>query len=360
LFSYSVDEIEFAADQIQEGKLVSYYLSALLNGNGTFKGDMHFDPSDPGNGEFNLAIKGCEINDFSALSLSNFAYPVTKGRLNFSTKNSVKDRYLKSHIVLDLFAAELGDKKTDFEPAYNVPLKLALVVLRDPKGRINFDVPAEGDMNNPDFKYRKLIFKVLLNVMLKAAISPYKLLSQAVGADEESIKKIRLDEGQEFIGPEQSSQIDLILQLLSDKPELNAKATLHVDEKQEKAFLVERTAKMHFYATTKMGADTNVITKDATELAIIDAIENDDIELINYLQGETNLVEVTSFDSLASAFLNNTELNEIFNALMDERIQMIENYLNQKNDSSSFTINPIWIDEKSVKKPYYLLEYSAE
>ena len=359
-FKYSLSEIEFAADGIEKGNIVSYYLSTTLNSNGLFKGDMHFDPSDPGNGEFNLDIRDSEISDFSPFGLSYFAFPIQNGRLNFSTQNTVKDRYLTSHIVLDLFGAELGEKRSDFEPAYNVPLKLALIVLRDPKGRINFDVPAEGDMNSPDFKYRKLVFKVLLNVMVKAAISPYKLLSQAVGADEESIKKIKLDDGQNYVGPAQSSQIDLIARLLDDKPGLNASITLHVDADYEKEFLRERMAKKHFYAFNELGNDTAFSSFDNTDIAKIDAIETDDEGLLAYLQEKTTLMELHSFDSLASNLITTPEIDKIYDELLEQRIVMIQHYLTQKHDSIPMLIHTEWIDEKKVAKPYYLVEYNAD
>lgn len=356
-FNYNLSDIEFSADAIQEGNFVDYYLSALLNNSGTFNADVHFDPNDPGNGEFNLEIKGSEIKDFSPFSESYFAYPLESGRLSFSTQNVVNDRYLNSHIVLDLFGSELGEKNEEHKPAFNVPLKLALVVLRDPKGRIHFDVPAEGDMNSPDFKYRKLVFKVLLNVMVKAAISPYKLLSQAVGADEESIKKIRLDRGQNYMGPEQSSQIDLIARLLNEKEGLEASVTLHVDEEDEKEYIVERMAKEKYYSFIETGSDSIKMEFDNTDKAKINAIEEDDEGLLSYLQTRTQLTEVNAFDSLARSLSKNLDIDLIYDVLIEERLNMIQEYINMKHDSIPITILDEWMDEKKVSKPYFNVEY---
>ena len=39
----------------------------------------------------------------------------------------------------------------------SLPLGLAVALLEDAEGVIDIDMPVEGDMNNPDFKYGALV-----------------------------------------------------------------------------------------------------------------------------------------------------------------------------------------------------------
>ena len=47
------------------------------------------------------------------------------------------------------------------------------------------DIPVSGRLNDPQFRVGKIILQVLVNVMTKAATSPFKLLGAIVGGGEE-------------------------------------------------------------------------------------------------------------------------------------------------------------------------------
>ena len=53
-FNYKVSDINFSADDLSEGHLVTFDLNAILNGEGKFKGHMVIDPGNPTNGNFNF------------------------------------------------------------------------------------------------------------------------------------------------------------------------------------------------------------------------------------------------------------------------------------------------------------------
>ena len=254
---YTVSEINFSTNHLTEGSLVTFDVSALLNGSGKLKAKATLDPGNPGaKASFDLDIKDLEIKDFSKYSLQSTAYPIHGGRLTFQTKNKVKDNWLNSHLVMKIYKTKIGNKNKNIKPDFKVPLKLGVSVMEDQHKLINIDAPLEGDLEDPEFKYTKLIWKAVINVLVKAATSPYNLLAGSVGADENQIKFIKYDVMQVELGPEQTTQLDLISDLLTLKPELNATGSFTMDEERERKLLKFYIAKRGFYLQKEYKSDT--------------------------------------------------------------------------------------------------------
>lgn len=49
----------------------------------------------------------------------------------------------------------MDKKRKELKPEMNIPLKLGLYVLRDKKGHVKMDLPVGGNLDSPEFSYRK-------------------------------------------------------------------------------------------------------------------------------------------------------------------------------------------------------------
>src|SRR5690606_25981592 len=81
-------------------------------------------------------------------------------------------------IVLDQFF--LGEK-TNSPDATKLPVGLALALLRDMNGKISLPVPVKGSLDDPEFKIGRVVVQVVVNILTKAATSPFSLLGAAFG-----------------------------------------------------------------------------------------------------------------------------------------------------------------------------------
>jgi hypothetical protein len=70
---------------------------------------------------------------------------------------------------------------TNSKDATKLPVKLGLAVLQDPSGLIDLDVPVEGNVDDPDFRLSRVVWRAIGNVLLKAVVSPFALLGKLIG-----------------------------------------------------------------------------------------------------------------------------------------------------------------------------------
>lgn len=78
----------------------------------------------------------------------------------------------------------LGER-VESPDATKLPVKLAIALLKDRKGEIKLDIPVKGSLKDPEFSLGGVIIKILINLLVKAATSPFALLGAMFGGGEE-------------------------------------------------------------------------------------------------------------------------------------------------------------------------------
>jgi hypothetical protein len=361
VFKYTISQLNFAADNFTEGQMVTFDMDALLNGKGTFKGHVITDPGNPGNGTFDFYLKNTPIADFSPYCEDATGFPITGGLFNFETQNKIVNNHLNSHLVLNFYKTKMAKKRKDIQPDMDVPLKLGLAILEDNKGRINIDVPAEGNIDDPEFRYRKLIWKVVLNVLVKAATSPYNLLAKGLGVNEDELKFVAMDMLQDELGPEQTAQLDMLTQVLADKPELTITANPQVDVKKEAEALLPFLAKRGLYLKQNYGSDSAQVTLNAVDRAKILDIPEDE-KLKRFLENATQTPpDSLKIQALMGLYSTPEQVEQAASRLRNFRRQALKNYLAQKPGMAErFILTEDWIDEGAANRPRFALQYGVK
>jgi len=229
-FEYSIGNLRIESSSLagNDGK-ISLTVSALLNGTGTFNTDAVLDPSDLNDLDLKLKIGQFRMKDADAYFKHYFGFPVTGGIMNFSTENRLRPASLESNNTIYFRKFTLAESMKN-DPEYKIPLRLALGVLSDKDGIIDLKAPVES--KGKEVKIRnlgKIIFRVIGNLFVKAAVSPLNLLSGDYNIDPKDLQEIRL----ELLDPSPDSRnmksVDIIADILNKKPGLNADIYYSID-----------------------------------------------------------------------------------------------------------------------------------
>ena len=176
--------------------------------------------------------------DLSALTpyMEKFAgYVLQKGRLSFDVYYTVMKNALKGTNGIRVDQFTLG-AKSNSPDATKLPVKLAVALLKDRNGLIALDVPVEGRIDDPKFKLSGVIFHVVLNVITKAATSPFSLLSALFGGGEE-LSFVDFQSGRTDMTETESKKLDTLSKALYQRPALNLEINGSVDPAQDRPAL---------------------------------------------------------------------------------------------------------------------------
>ena len=131
-----------------------------------------------------ISVKNLALKHFSNYSHHYTGYPLSAGTLAFASENKIKNFELDSKNTIDIYNIDVADKDPNSNPEFTVPMKVGLYILKDKDDKIQFDIPVHGNMKDPQFSIGKIIWKTVMNLLIKVAISPLKIVGNiaATGA----------------------------------------------------------------------------------------------------------------------------------------------------------------------------------
>ena len=166
-----------------------------------------------------ITFTGIELPPFTPYSGKFAGYTVDKGKLSFDLAYHLSARELaaENNVVLDQFY--LG-QTVESPEAVKLPLKLALAILRDRDGRIAIDLPIRGNLDDPDFKYGRMVMRTLGNLVVKAATAPFALLGGLFGGGHD-LSAVDFASGSAEFTPEALARLDGLAKALTERPGLS-------------------------------------------------------------------------------------------------------------------------------------------
>ncbi len=269
-FRYAISGINVASKRIsseqKEGVITAL---ATLNETGTLEAEAIFDPHDLRNVVVDLTVDGMDLAHLDPYFRWYAAHPVQDGMLRYTTTTSVFEGKIDSQNQLRVDRLKLGKKVDEHDPEiYVLPLRLATGLLKDVKGVIEFDIPVKGDLKDPQFRVWPLVWKVIKNLVVKAATAPGRLLVRAFeGADEEDLERVRLEYMQPGPLKPQQRTLKQLASALKSKPELTVDLVSIVDANMEAKEIAVFHAKKAFLfpeQATITGADSLRIAEQGT------------------------------------------------------------------------------------------------
>lgn len=164
-----------------------------------------------------------DLPPLSPYAIKYAGHGIQRGKLNVDMQYQVApDGKLSANNRIVLNQLQFGDA---VEGAPNsLPVRLAVALLADSKGVIDLDLPVSGSINDPDFSVGPIIFKAIINIIGKALISPFSLLSKAIGGDAD-LSRIPFAPGSSTLDTQAQAHLQKIATALLARPTLQVTIT---------------------------------------------------------------------------------------------------------------------------------------
>ena len=168
--------------------------------------------------DLKMSFHGVELTTVSPYSAYFAGYKILKGTVSADIEYHIDNGQLSAnhHFVIDQL--QLGDRVTR-PGGSSLPLKLAVALLRDRHGVIDLGLPVTGSLSDPKFRIGPIIWKVLVNLVVKAVTAPFALLGSLFGGGPD-IKYIDFDAGSAQLDAPDTQRLEAIVKALADRPGL--------------------------------------------------------------------------------------------------------------------------------------------
>uniref|UniRef100_UPI002589FBCF DUF748 domain-containing protein n=1 Tax=uncultured Pseudomonas sp. TaxID=114707 RepID=UPI002589FBCF len=167
-----------------------------------------------------------ELTTLSPYTGKFAGYAVRKGRLDLDLQYRIDDGRLQAqnHVVLDQL--ELGER-VDSKDAVDLPVRLAVALLKDSHGRIDLRLPVAGNLADPNFSVMPVVWQTLRNVLSRAVQAPFRMLAGLVGGHEADLSAIDFAPGSTSLSAQARGELDKLAAALRQRPQLTVEVKGH-------------------------------------------------------------------------------------------------------------------------------------
>ena len=170
--------------------------------------------------DLTVSFKNIELPKFNVYSKKYLGYEIEKGKLILDLHYNIDGDKLNSNNRVLFDQLTIG-RKVVSKDAPLLPLELAVSLLKNSQGQIDFDLPITGDISDPKFHFGTVVGTVLKNFFMGVVTAPFKFLGGLVGAGSgQDLGFVAFDPGKSRLGQAHKDKLDKLITVLGKRPNL--------------------------------------------------------------------------------------------------------------------------------------------
>lgn len=176
-----------------------------------------FNPTD--GLDMRVQFRNVEMTRLTPYTATFAGRKIDSGKLSLDLQYKIKQRQLQgdNQVVMDQLT--LGER-VESPTAKDLPLDLALAILKDSDGRIDLGLPVAGSLDDPEFSYGQIVWKAIVNVLTKIVTAPFRALGALFGGGAEEIANVAFEAGAAQLTPPEREKIARLAEAMGKRPGL--------------------------------------------------------------------------------------------------------------------------------------------
>ena len=287
--------------------------------------------------DLDFNFRNLNLNSVTGYSAKFAGHEIDDGKLFLNLHYDIKNSKLQSSNSIIVKHIKLGKEYQD-KNTTSLPLGFVISLLEDTDGVIDIDMPIDGDVDKPNFKYGSLLMKTFFKLIGNAITSPFRFLGSTMGIDGDKLSFVEYEIGKSSLIPSEKEKLDNLAKIMLKKPKISIAISGVYNSKTDKFQLQKQ----------------KLIKKLHTQIEIMPIEDIEDIyeELVT----DSNLSDIKKQfkkeykQALINLCINTQEITkkELLE-LANKRVNIIKNYLviEKLIDFNRINIKDIIISDKT-------------
>ncbi len=167
-----------------------------------------------------VEFRNVEMTKLTPYSATFAGRRIASGKLSLDLEYRIEDQQLRGENRIVMEQLTLGEK-VDSESAPNLPLDLAVAILKDSQGRIDIGLPVSGSLEDPEFSLGDIVGKALLGLVTRVVTAPFRALGALLGVgDDDKLSQIGFDAGSVELPGSEREKLAKLAEGLGKRPGL--------------------------------------------------------------------------------------------------------------------------------------------
>ncbi len=283
--------------------------------------------------DLKVRFKDIDLSPASPYSGKHVGYKIQKGKLSLDLSYLIDQKKLDStnNVYIDQF--DFGES-VESPDSLNLPVKLAVSLLKDRSGEIVLRLPVTGRIDDPEFSVAGIVLKMIKNILVKAATAPFSLISAAFGSGED-LSRFEFEAGSAELTDADKAKLDTLVTALYERPSLQLEVIGFVDIENDRQALItyrfEKQIKAQKFKKIKkkeaaaVSVDLVIIAPEEYEKYLKMAYKAGKFKKPKNVLGITKNIPVPEMEAL---ILENIQItDDDLRSLANQRAQAVKNYI---------------------------------
>ncbi|GEM_PF-1339161 len=176
----------------------------------------------------NIRLSNISIKQFSPYAKMYVGNNIEGGTMLLESNNTVTDNYLTGYNQIEIYKPKVSKRIRRSKPLYDVPVRLGIYALTNRKGIMNIKLPVNGNLNNPQFSYRKILLKSLFNTFAKVATTPIAAIGNLFSASD-NLEIIEFDVADDDFSTKEYGKLAMLAEGMLEKDEFTFEFEQFID-----------------------------------------------------------------------------------------------------------------------------------
>jgi hypothetical protein len=191
-----------------------------------------------------------ELTQLSPYAVKWAGYVIESGTLSANVHYRIDGSRLEADNRFVLHELKLGEKVESAE-ASELPLRLALSLLRDRQGNVTLNLPISGSLTDPEFSFPGLVSRAVAGLFRKVATAPFSFLASIAGggasgeapeaatggAAGEGLDYVRFAPGQSTLSEDQRRKVGRLAAALEEREAVGLQVVGYADRTTDREAL---------------------------------------------------------------------------------------------------------------------------
>lgn len=194
------------------------------------------------------SFRQVELTTLTPYSGKFAGYRIRKGRLNLDLHYRIEQGRLNAENKVVLEQLQLGEK-VDSPDAVDLPVRLAVALLKDSKGTISIELPVQGNLNDPEFSVMPIVWQTLRNLVVRAAQAPFKFIAGLAGGGDADLSHVAFAGASSELDGNARETLDTLAAALVERPALRLEVEGMANAAIDGPMLAEQRLQQEFRET---------------------------------------------------------------------------------------------------------------
>lgn len=164
-------------------------------------------------------------------------YSLRHGQLSVTLRYTLEQGRIQGDNRVIIDQLQLGEA-VESPRAIDLPLRLAIALLKDANGVIDLGVQVKGDIDDPEFDLGGVIWMAFRNLIVKAVTAPFHLLASLVHTDQ-ALDHVGFEPGSSTADRDAAAVLDNLAEALQRRPALRLSLAGQVSEEDSNALAAQ-------------------------------------------------------------------------------------------------------------------------